>query len=413
MWFRTLLTSYLFLKALPFTPVTAGLFFIHPQVTLYTPFHSSYRIEHKQNTLSMAKKTTTDESSGKKAAISGAIDQIKEKFGEGSIMKLGEARKMQVEAIPTGCLSIDMALGVLGVPRGRIVEIYGPESSGKTTLAQHIIAEAQKRGGVAAFVDAEHALDPDYARKIGVDVDNLLISQPDNGEQALDIVETLVRSNAIDVIVIDSVAALTPKAEIDGEMGDSHMGLHARLMSQALRKLTAIVSRSNTTVIFINQIRMKIGVMFGNPETTTGGNALKFYSSLRIEIRRAAQIKLGDKIIGNHVKVKVVKNKVAAPFRTCEFDIMYNEGISLAGDILDVGTELGVIQKSGHSYSFNGEKLGMGRENAKAGLRERPSMIKEIREKAIAIWQASETAIPAKADPDNDSDEAEEAPPEE
>jgi recombination protein RecA len=291
----------------------------------------------------MAKKTT-DENSGKKAAISGAIDQIREKFGDGSIMKMGDARKMQIEAIPTGCLSIDMALGVLGVPRGRIIEIYGPESSGKTTLAQHIIAEAQKRGGVAAFVDAEHALDPDYARKIGVDVDNLLISQPDNGEQALDIVETLVRSNAIDVIVIDSVAALTPKAEIDGEMGDSHMGLHARLMSQALRKLTAIISRSNTTVIFINQIRMKIGVMFGNPETTTGGNALKFYSSLRIEIRRAAQIKLGEKIIGNHVKVKVVKNKVAAPFRTCEFDIMYNEGISLAGDILDVGTELGVIQ---------------------------------------------------------------------
>jgi recombination protein RecA len=361
----------------------------------------------------MAKKTT-DENSGKKAAISGAIDQIREKFGDGSIMKMGDARKMQIEAIPTGCLSIDMALGVLGVPRGRIIEIYGPESSGKTTLAQHIIAEAQKRGGVAAFVDAEHALDPDYARKIGVDVDNLLISQPDNGEQALDIVETLVRSNAIDVIVIDSVAALTPKAEIDGEMGDSHMGLHARLMSQALRKLTAIISRSNTTVIFINQIRMKIGVMFGNPETTTGGNALKFYSSLRIEIRRAAQIKLGEKIIGNHVKVKVVKNKVAAPFRTCEFDIMYNEGISLAGDILDVGTELGVIQKSGHSYSFNGEKLGMGRENAKAGLKERPTMIAEIREKAIAAWQAAENAgNVAKPDPEGDSDEDGEEPTEE
>lgn len=357
----------------------------------------------------MAKKTT-DENSGKKAAISGAIDQIREKFGDGSIMKMGDARKMQVEAIPTGCLSIDMALGVLGVPRGRIIEIYGPESSGKTTLAQHIIAEAQKRGGVAAFVDAEHALDPDYARKIGVDVDNLLISQPDNGEQALDIVETLVRSNAIDVIVIDSVAALTPKAEIDGEMGDSHMGLHARLMSQALRKLTAIISRSNTTVIFINQIRMKIGVMFGNPETTTGGNALKFYSSLRIEIRRAAQIKLGEKIIGNHVKVKVVKNKVAAPFRTCEFDIMYNEGISLAGDILDVGTELGVIQKSGHSYSFNGEKLGMGRENAKVALKERPTMIAEIREKAIAAWQTIESAgnvRPAAAEGDEDEDEEE------
>jgi len=336
----------------------------------------------------MAKKSEAMD--GRRVAVQGAIDQIREKFGDGSIMKLGEAHKMQVDAIPTGCLSLDLALGVFGVPRGRIVEIYGLESSGKTTLAQHIIAEAQKMGGIAAFVDAEHALDPDYARKIGVDVDNLLISQPDTGEQALDIVETLVRSNAVDVIVVDSVAALTPRAEIEGEMGDQHMGLQARLMSQALRKLTAIVSRSRTVVIFINQIRMKIGVVFGNPETTTGGTALKFYSSQRIEIRRSAQIKMGEKIIGNRVKVKIVKNKMAAPFRTCEFDIMYNEGISIPGDILDIGTELGVINKNGNSYSYGSEKLGVGRENAKMALRERPAMIKEIREKSVAAWQARE-----------------------
>jgi recombination protein RecA len=337
---------------------------------------------------------------GRRAAVQGAMDQIKEKFGEGSIMKLGEAHKMQVDAIPTGCLSLDLALGVFGVPRGRIVEIYGLESSGKTTLAQHIISEAQKLGGIAAFVDAEHALDPDYARKIGVDVDNLLISQPDTGEQALDIVETLVRSNAVDVIVVDSVAALTPRAEIEGEMGDSHMGLQARLMSQALRKLTAIVSRSRTVVIFINQIRMKIGVVFGNPETTTGGTALKFYSSQRIEIRRSAQIKMGEKIIGNRVKVKIVKNKMAAPFRTCEFDIMYNEGISLPGDALDVGVELGIINKSGNSYSYESEKLGVGRENAKLALRERPAMMKEIREKSLKAWQEREAdgGLPTKGD---------------
>ena len=337
----------------------------------------------------MAKKSS-DSQDGRRVAVQSAIDQIKEKFGEGSIMKLGEARKMQVDAIPTGCLSLDLALGVFGVPRGRIVEIYGPEASGKTTLAQHIIAEAQKAGGIAAFVDAEHALDPDYARKIGVDVDNMLISQPDTGEQALDIVETLVRSNAVDVIVVDSVAALTPKAEIEGEMGDQHMGLQARLMSQALRKLTGIVSRSRTVVIFINQIRLKIGVVFGNPETTTGGTALKFYSSQRIEVRRSAQIKMGEKIIGNRVKTKIVKNKVAAPFRTCEFDIMYNEGISVPGDLLDTGTELGVVTKSGNSYSFGAEKLGVGRENAKAALKERPALMKEIREKSLAAWQERE-----------------------
>ncbi len=339
-------------------------------------------------------KKTTQEQEGKKQALQLAMDQIQERFGDGSIMRLGEARKMQVEAIPTGCLSLDLALGVFGVPRGRIIEVYGPESSGKTTLALHIVSEAQKRGGVCAIVDAEHALDPDYARKIGVDIKQVLISQPDTGEQALDIVETLVRSNATDVIVVDSVAALTPKAELEGEMGDQHMGLQARLMSQALRKLTAIISRSNTIVVFINQIRQKIGIVFGNPETTTGGNALKFYSSVRIEVRRSAQIKMGEKIIGNRTKVKIVKNKVAAPFRTCEFDIMYNEGISVAGDLLDTGVEMSVVQKSGNSYSFNGEKLGVGRENAKAFLKDRPEMLKQIREKCISTWQEREKADP-------------------
>jgi len=334
----------------------------------------------------------TDERDGRRLAVQGAIDQIQEKFGEGSIMRLGEAHKMQVEVIPTGCLSLDLALGVFGVPRGRIIEIFGPEASGKTTLAQHIIAEAQRLGGVAAFVDAEHALDPDYARKIGVNVDEMLISQPDTGEQALDIVETLVRSNAVDVIVVDSVAALTPKAEIEGEMGDQHMGLQARLMSQALRKLTGIVSRSKTIVIFINQIRLKIGVVFGNPETTTGGMALKFYSSMRIEVRRSAQIKMGERIIGNRTKTKIVKNKVAAPFRTCEFDIMYNEGISIPADLIDTGAELGVVTKSGNSYAYGSEKLGVGRENAKLALRERPDLMKQIREKCIAAWQARENS---------------------
>jgi len=284
-----------------------------------------------------------------------------------------------MRVISTGSIALDLALGIGGVPHGRIIEIFGPESSGKTTLCQHIIAEVQKKGGIAAFVDAEHALDPDYARKIGVDVDNMLISQPDTGEQALEILETLVRSNAVDVVVIDSVAALVPKAEIEGEMGDKHMGLQARLMSQALRKLTGIVSKSNTIVIFVNQIRHKIGVFFGNPETTTGGNALKFYSSVRLEIRRAAQIKQGDKVIGNRVKVKVVKNKVAAPFRTTQFDIMYNEGISVAGDLVDIGSEHGVIQKRGAYYNYKEEALGQGRENAKNYLRENPKLVKAIR----------------------------------
>jgi recombination protein RecA len=324
------------------------------------------------------------EMAARQKAAQTAIDQIKQRFGDGAIMKFSDSRKMEVEAVSTGAISLDIALGVKGVPRGRILEIYGPESSGKTTLATHIISEVQKVGGIAAFVDAEHALDPDYARKIGVDVDNLLISQPDTGEQALEILETLVRSNAVDVVVIDSVAALVPKAEIEGDMGDSHMGLQARLMSQALRKLTGIVSKTNTIVVFINQTRSKIGVFFGNPETTTGGNALKFYCSVRIEVRRSAQIKQADKIIGNRVKVKIVKNKVAAPFRTTEFDIMYNQGISIPGDTLDTGVEYQVIHKSGNSYTFNEIKLGVGREKVKKFLLENPKIMNEIRNK---IWE--------------------------
>ena len=324
-----------------------------------------------------------------------ALDQIKEKFGDGSIMKLSDTKALDVAAIPTGSISLDLALGVGGFPKGRVVEVYGPESSGKTTLTLHMIAEVQKRGGLAAFIDAEHALDPEYAKRIGVKLEDLLISQPDNGEQALDICETLVRSNGLDLIVIDSVAALTPRHEIEGEMGDSHMGLHARLMSQALRKLTAIISKTQTTVAFINQIRMKIGVMFGNPETTTGGNALKFYASVRIEVRRSAQIKNGDKIVGNRVKVKIVKNKVAPPFRTCEFDIMYNEGISASGDLLDTGVALGVIEKSGNTFLFGDVKLGVGRENAKAFLKENPKVFQDI-DKAVRDKVKAGEALPAK-----------------
>ncbi len=335
----------------------------------------------------------TAEQQAKFKATESAIEQIKQKYGDNAIMLFGECKAMEVDAVSTGSISLDIALGVGGVPRGRVIEIFGPEASGKTTLAQHIIAEVQKLGGIAAFIDAEHALDPDYAKKIGVDINGLLISQPDTGEQALEILETLVRSNAVDVVVVDSVAALVPKAEIEGEMGDSHMGLQARLMSQALRKLTGIVSKTKTVVIFINQIRHKIGVFFGNPETTTGGNALKFYSSMRLEIRRAAQIKQGEKVIGNRVKVKVVKNKVAAPFRTTEFDIMYNEGISVSGDMLDTGVLHKVINKSGNSYSFPAqggsasgggeEKLGVGREKAKQYLRENPKLIATIREQIL------------------------------
>ncbi|MBU0598002.1 recombinase RecA [Patescibacteria group bacterium] len=322
-------------------------------------------------------------SSNRSKAAQEAIAQIKERFGDGSIMKLGEAKKVDIDTVPTGCLSLDLALGVGGVPRGRVIEIYGPEASGKTTLAQHIVASVQKMGGIAAFVDAEHALDPEYAKKIGVNIDDLLISQPDTGEQALEITETLVRSNGVDVVVIDSVAALTPKAEIEGDMGDSHMGLQARLMSQALRKLTSIVSKTRTVVVFINQTRMKIGVFFGNPETTTGGMALKFYSSVRIEVRRAAQIKKGDEVIGNRVKVKIVKNKVAPPFRTTEFDIMYNEGISIGGDALDTGILHKVVNKSGNTFSYGETKLGIGRENARLFLRQNPKIIDEIKKKVI------------------------------
>ncbi|MCX6763407.1 MAG: recombinase RecA [Candidatus Moranbacteria bacterium] len=314
----------------------------------------------------------------KEKEVSIVVDQIKEKFGEGVIMMLGDIKKVDVESIPTGSISLDIALGIGGIPRGRVIEVYGPESSGKTTLTLHIIANAQKVGGVAAFIDAEHALDPEYAKKIGVNIKDLLISQPDNGEQALDIVETLVNSGSISIIVVDSVAALVPRAEIEGEMGDQHMGRQARLMSQALRKLTAIVAKSNCTVIFINQIRMKIGIVFGNPETTTGGNALKFYSSVRIEVRRAAQIKKGDEVVGNRMKVKIVKNKVAPPFKTTEIDIMYNEGISLAGDILDTGVKYEAIEKKGNSYSFGEIKLGTGREAAKANLRSDDKLVKEI-----------------------------------
>ncbi len=328
----------------------------------------------------MAKNSTKIENS---SSLNEALASIRDKFGEGSIMTLQNAKAMNVEVIPTGSISLDLALGAGGVPKGRIIEIYGPEASGKTTLAMHIVAEVQKRNGVAAFVDAEHALDPDRAKAVGVKIDKLLISQPDNGEQALDIVEALIRSNSVDVIVVDSVAALTPRAEIEGEMGDSHMGRHARLMSQALRKLTAIVSKSKSTVIFINQIRMKIGVMFGNPETTTGGQALKFYSSVRIEIRKLAQIKQGDSIVGNRVKAKIVKNKVAAPFKTTEFDIMFSEGgISYTGDLLDTGLQYGVVAKTGNSYSFNDHKLGVGRENAKTFLKDNPKVASEI-DKAV------------------------------
>ena len=322
----------------------------------------------------------TEKNDGKNEALKLAVAQITKQFGEGSIMKLGETKKIDVELIKTGSLSLDLALGG-GYPKGRIIEIYGPESSGKTTLALHAIAEIQKTGGQAAFIDAEHALDPAYAKRIGVDTENLLISQPDNGEQALEICETLVRSGAVDLIVVDSVAALVPQAEIDGDMGDAQMGLQARLMSQAMRKLTGIISKSKATVIFINQIRMKIGVMFGNPETTTGGNALKFYASVRIDIRRIGQIKNGDNISGNRTKVKIVKNKIAAPFRTAEFDIMYNEGISKTGDILDLAVQYGVVEKAGAFLKYNGETIGQGRETVKKIFAENPKLMAEIEKK--------------------------------
>jgi recombination protein RecA len=325
-----------------------------------------------------------EKSGDTKKSIDAIVDEIKGKFGEGMIMKLGDVRKVDVEAIPTGSLSLDIALGIGGMPRGRIIEVYGPESSGKTTLTLHTIANAQRAGGVAAFIDAEHALDPEYAKRIGVNVNNLLISQPDSGEQALDIVETLVRSNAVDVVVVDSVAALVPKAEIEGEMGDQHVGRQARLMSQALRKLTAIIAKSNVVVIFINQLRMKIGVMFGNPETTTGGNALKFYSSIRVEVRKSAQVKKGEEVVGNQVNVKIAKNKVAPPFKTTSFFIMYNEGISWADDVLDTGLKYEIIKKQGNSHFFGEVKLGVGREQARTFLKENNKIGKEIEK---AVWK--------------------------
>ena len=312
--------------------------------------------------------------------LESTISQIERNFGKGSVMKLGEREVVEIDAISSGSLSLDVALGIGGLPKGRIVEIYGPESSGKTTLALHVIAEAQKKGGTCAFVDAEHALDPVYAKKLGVNTDEMLISQPDNGEQALEIADTLVNSNAIDVLVVDSVAALVPRAEIEGDMGDSHMGLHARLMSQALRKLTGSISRSQALVIFINQIRQKIGVMFGNPETTTGGNALKFYASIRMDIRRIGAIKDRDEVVGNQTRVKVVKNKLAPPFKTVEFDIMYGEGISKNGEILDLATKDGLVEKAGAWYSYNGERIGQGRENAKIYLKDNPGVALEIEE---------------------------------
>ena len=320
-------------------------------------------------------------------ALDAAIAQIEKQYGRGSIMKLGDnSSHMQVETVPTGSISLDIALGQGGLPKGRIVEIYGPESSGKTTLALHCVAEVQKRGGIAGFVDAEHALDPVYARNIGVDIDNLYISQPDSGEQALEICETMVRSGAVDIIVVDSVAALVPKAEIDGDMGDSHVGLQARLMSQALRKLTGVVAKTKCIVIFINQLREKVGVMFGNPETTTGGRALKFYSSVRLDVRRVESIKQGGDVIGNHTRVKVVKNKIAPPFKTAEFDIMFGTGISKEGDILDIATNLDIVNKSGAWYAYNGEKIGQGRENAKEYLRNNPSVCSDIEGKVRAHY---------------------------
>jgi len=315
-------------------------------------------------------------------ALDAALGQIEKQYGAGAVMKLGDSNAhMQVETVPTGSLSLDIALGLGGVPKGRVIEIYGPESSGKTTVALHVVAEVQKRGGIAGFIDAEHALDPVYAKNIGVDIDNLYISQPDNGEQALEITETMVRSGAIDVIIVDSVAALVPKAEIDGDMGDSHVGLQARLMSQALRKLTAVISKSNCIVIFINQLREKVGVMFGNPETTTGGRALKFYSSVRLDVRRIEALKQGGEVIGNRTRIKVVKNKVAPPFKEAEFDIMFGKGISREGDILDLAASCGVINKSGAWYAYNGEKIGQGRENAKTYLREHAEVMNEVEQK--------------------------------
>ncbi|MBQ9064437.1 MAG: recombinase RecA [Blautia sp.] len=355
-------------------------------------------------------KLAADKSSAageRQKALEAALAQIEKQYGKGSVMKLGDqSAHMQIEAIPTGSLSLDIALGVGGVPKGRIIEIYGPESSGKTTVALHIVAEVQKRGGIAGFIDAEHALDPVYAQNIGVDIDNLYISQPDNGEQALEITETMVRSGAVDIVIVDSVAALVPKAEIEGDMGDSHVGLQARLMSQALRKLTAVTSKSNCVVIFINQLREKVGVMFGNPETTTGGRALKFYSSVRLDVRRVETLKQGGEMTGNHTRIKVVKNKVAPPFKQAEFDIMFGTGISREGDILDLAAECDVVNKSGAWYAYQGNKIGQGRENTKIYLKEHPELMEEIEHKVRVHYglikedpaEAPEAAAPAETE---------------
>ena len=341
----------------------------------------------------------------KRRALEAAMSQIEKQFGKGSVMKLGECNQMNVESISTGALSLDIALGIGGLPKGRIIEIYGPESSGKTTLALHAIAEAQKQGGEAAFIDAEHALDPVYAKKLGVDIDNLIVSQPDTGEQALEIAEALVRSGAIDLIVVDSVAALVPKAEIDGDMGDSHMGLQARLMSQGLRKLAGAINKSNSTIIFINQLREKIGVMFGNPETTTGGRALKFYASVRMDIRRIENIKVDGEVTGSRTRVKIVKNKVAPPFREAEFDIVYGQGISKAGNILDMAVNLNIIEKSGSWFSYNGEKIGQGRENVKKYLIDNPSICNEVEDKVRKNTQkAFENALVEEENEDEDDE---------
>ncbi|MBR5407576.1 MAG: recombinase RecA [Lachnospiraceae bacterium] len=335
-------------------------------------------------------------------ALEVALSKIEKEYGKGSVMKLGDtSNHMNVETIPTGSLSLDIALGLGGIPKGRIIEIYGPESSGKTTVTLHMIAEVQKRGGIAGFIDAEHALDPVYAKNIGVDIDNLYISQPDNGEQALEITETMVRSGAVDIIVVDSVAALVPKAEIDGDMGDSHVGLQARLMSQALRKLTAVISKSNCTVVFINQLREKVGIMFGNPETTTGGRALKFYSSVRLDVRRIEALKQGGEVIGNRTRVKVVKNKIAPPFKEAEFDIMFGKGISMVGDIIDLAANIDVIVKSGAWYSYNGQKVGQGRENTKLYFEQNPELLKEIEDKVREHY-----GLPGSGAGDQQQDEA-------
>lgn len=345
----------------------------------------------------MAKKqeqiVKNDSKDDKLKALQAAMSKIEKDFGKGSIMKMGDQKISDMEVIPSGSIGLNLALGVGGYPRGRVIEIFGPESSGKTTLAIHAMAEAQKKGGIAAFIDAEHALDPFYARNLGVDIDNLLISQPDNGEQALDIADQLIRSSAIDIIVIDSVAALTPKAEIEGDMGENKVGLQARLMSQAMRKLTSTISKTNTTCIFINQLREKIGVMFGNPETTTGGNALKFYASVRLDIRRSGALKDGDKVIGNHVKVKVVKNKVAPPFRKAAFDIMFGEGISRSSELVDMGTELDIVKKSGSWFSYEGTKIGQGRDAAKKTIDDNPEMAEEIEARIIAAVQGSNVPL--------------------